>query len=189
MILPADIEIIISKLFTTDSETSEVRNLITTLWTIPLNVGPEQLARSILVLSDGRISEVRNYFSSNFLGDPRDVVINAEQKIGGPGHFLTKPIILPDFNDPPSELDGATVFTWAWSGQNPFGYMGGMNDPHSEAIYGLAICSYDGGKTFYRFSCDIQWQVVQDSFYDSIENAIDHLPEQYKNVAANWQMR
>jgi hypothetical protein len=37
-------------------------------------------------------------------------------------------------------------------------------------------------KSIYRFSCDKEWEVQQDSSYDSIENAIEQLPDQYRNV-------
>ncbi len=91
--------------------------------------------------------------------------------------------------EPPDLLDGAKVIKWAWSGQEPFGSVGGEDDIESEEIYGLAICSYSDHEGVYRFSCDRNWDVVQDSFYDSIEHAIKQLPEQYKNVVANWMTR
>lgn len=50
-------------------------------------MGADQLARSILVLSDGKISEVIS-IAEDFMGDPRDVINAAERKIGNPGHFF-----------------------------------------------------------------------------------------------------
>lgn len=95
----------------------------------------------------------------------------------------------------PDYLDGAKVIKWAWSGQNPFGYVGNEDDKEREEIYGLAICKYeneegaDNIESIYRFSCDKNWETVQDSLYDTVENAIIYLPEQYKNVNANWQTK
>lgn len=90
---------------------------------------------------------------------------------------------------PPAFLDGARVIKWAWSGQEPFGYVGAEYDKEKEIIYGLAICRYEDDNKVYRFSCDSNWETVQDSFYDTIDQAIEHLPDQYKNVKANWQTK
>jgi hypothetical protein len=91
MTLPADIKKRINFLFTSAEDQQEVEKLLLSLWTIPLNVGEEQLARSILVLSDGKLASIRNLFSSNFSGDPRDVIMNAEAKMNNPGHYFVDP--------------------------------------------------------------------------------------------------
>jgi hypothetical protein len=85
MILPPDIKDRIDILFPVASEKQEVEQLLLSLWTTPLNVGEEQLARSILILSGGQVSEVRNIFNSRFFGDPRDVIMDAETKANNPG--------------------------------------------------------------------------------------------------------
>ena len=54
------------------------------LWELSLNVGPDQLARSILILSAGDISIFREIFETDFYGDPRDVITRAESKLGNP---------------------------------------------------------------------------------------------------------
>ena len=90
---------------------------------------------------------------------------------------------------PPDFIDGARVIKWAWSGQEPFGYVGNTIDQESEKIYGLAICQYEAGSNVYQFSCDKNWNVVQDGLYDTVENAIKLLPDQYKNVIAEWQTK
>ena len=91
--------------------------------------------------------------------------------------------------EPPNYLDGAKVIKWAWSGQQPFGFVGYENSPERDEIYGLAICKYDHEEGIYRFSCDRNWEVVQDGFYDTVENAIKQLPDQYKNVEADWRRK
>lgn len=93
------------------------------------------------------------------------------------------------FLAPPDFIDGARVIKWAWSGQKPFGYVGNPIDQESEKIYGLAICQYEADSNLYRFSCDKNWNVVQDGLYDTVENAIKQLPDQYKNVIAEWQTK
>ncbi len=89
----------------------------------------------------------------------------------------------------PEFIDCAKVIKWAWSGQKPFGYVGLIDDPKSEEVYGLAICQYEDNDCVYRFSCDKNWETVQDGLYDTIENTIEQLPEQYKNSKVNWQTR
>ena len=80
-------------------------------------------------------------------------------------------------------IDGATVVEWAWSGDVPFGEVAGSE---SSWIYGLAIATYDG-KTFCRFACDRHWEVQQDELYDSVEEAKQQLPDQYRSVDACWR--
>lgn len=87
---------------------------------------------------------------------------------------------------PPVMLDGANVIMWAWSGEQPFGHVDTIGTSVSELIYGLAICTYNNSQEIYRFSCNINWEVVQDGHYQTIEQAIDQLPNQYKNVKAIW---
>ena len=82
--------------------------------------------------------------------------------------------------NPPEYIDEAKVIKWAWSGEKPFGFVG------KEAIYGLAICHYSYDNSVYRFSCNKDWETVQDALYDTMEQAINQLPKQYKQVSAEW---
>lgn len=91
--------------------------------------------------------------------------------------------------EPPDDLDNAKVIKWAWSGERPFGIIGNVDDPDREDIFGLAICQYADSDHFYRFSCDKNWDVVNDALYDSIEEAINELPDQYKEVERFWQVK
>jgi hypothetical protein len=83
-------------------------------------------------------------------------------------------------NKPAKEIDGAKVLLWAWSGSVPFGKVSDIE------IYGLAICQYENSDDIYRFSCDKNWETQQDGLYSSIEQAVEQLPDQYKNVTAKW---
>lgn len=83
-------------------------------------------------------------------------------------------------NEPANELAGAKVIKWAWSGDRPFGLVGEIG------IYGLAICRYDDSADVYRFSCDKDWEVQQDGLYNSIDEAIERLPDQYRSASATW---
>lgn len=105
MSLPPDIKNRLEKLFPDISNRHEVEQLLLSLWTTSLNVGEAQLARSILVLSEGKISEVRNIFNSHFMGDPRDVIMSAEAKAGNPGHYFVAPFFDTDIVDTAQEPD------------------------------------------------------------------------------------
>ena len=90
---------------------------------------------------------------------------------------------------PPAYIDGAKVIKWAWSGPRPFGYLGSIDSPEREEVYGLAICKYENSRSVYLFSCDKNWETVQDSPHATVEYAIRFLPVQYKNVEAIWQTK
>jgi len=92
-------------------------------------------------------------------------------------------------NEPPDYIDGAKVIKWSWSGQDPFGYIEHKDSASRDEIHGLAICQYEDSRSTYRFSCDKDWEVQQDSPYDSIEDAIERLPDQYKKVKATWRTK
>lgn len=89
-------------------------------------------------------------------------------------------------NKPEKEIDGAKVLYWAWSGATPFGFVGAPNDPTASKIFGLAICQYEKTGRIYCFSCNKYWETEQDAPYNSVEQAIENLPDQYKNVPAEW---
>jgi hypothetical protein len=74
--------------------------------------------------------------------------------------------------EPPDELDGAKVITWAWSGDKPFGFIPMTDSDDSIEIFGLAICQYEDSGSVYRFSCDKDWEVQQDGVYESVDDAL-----------------
>lgn len=86
---------------------------------------------------------------------------------------------------PPTHVDGARVLTWAWS-DLPFGHVASEDGAAPVAIHGLALCQYAGENSVYRFSCDAQWDCVQDERYASMDEARAQLPAQYRAVAASW---
>jgi hypothetical protein len=89
--LPEDIKLKIRQLYKNPVDITEVEKLLTGLWSKPLNVGPEQLARSILIIAEGNLPELKEIISSGFYGDPRDVIVNAGTKIGDPKNYFTDP--------------------------------------------------------------------------------------------------
>ena len=88
MKLPEDIILKIDELFPADEDNSNAKKLIGQIYTSTLNVGQDQLTRSILYISNGNISEIKRIIDSNFYGDPRDVIMDAEHRAGNPGHYF-----------------------------------------------------------------------------------------------------
>ena len=88
--LPVDVDARIHSDFSEVEQQSEVVDLLSALWARPLNVGPAQLCRSILVLAEGNVNVVRK-LCDELMGDPRDVIMAAERKAGDPGHYGIPP--------------------------------------------------------------------------------------------------
>jgi hypothetical protein len=84
---------------------------------------------------------------------------------------------------PPETIDGARVVYWAWSTEPPLFLMQG--DPQPEAVCGLAVCEYASGAV-YRFSCDAQWQVLNDSPYPTVLAALTARSGNYDVTRVAW---
>ena len=86
---------------------------------------------------------------------------------------------------PPEILDGARVLAVALlNDSRPTG--GTLHTVNGEVVVtpaALAIAQYDGEKGVYLFYCDPHWNVVTDTFHDSIDAAIAQARWEYTNVA------
>lgn len=87
ILLQDDILQRIMKDFTGIVDRVTVINLFQSVSQETINVGIEQLQRSILVIAAGNITEVQRIFDTGFYGDPRDLIIIAEAKAGYPGCY------------------------------------------------------------------------------------------------------
>ncbi len=85
-------------------------------------------------------------------------------------------------SSPPPTIDGARVLWWAWAGDQPFGTSGDIE------VFGFAICQYESG-SLYRFSCDRNWETVNDSDHCDVEEAKAQIPQNYSAAAdrIHWQ--
>ncbi|MEI7596146.1 MAG: hypothetical protein WCK02_10400 [Bacteroidota bacterium] len=93
MKLPIDIERKIDQLFIDLEDKQEVKKIILRLWSTNLNVGEEQLVRSILTISNGNTQKLRDIIKDLYV-DPRDVIMTAECLAGNPGHYF-----IPTFDE------------------------------------------------------------------------------------------
>ncbi|MFD2614515.1 hypothetical protein [Paenibacillus gansuensis] len=77
----------------------------------------------------------------------------------------------------PTELDGAKVIRHTSNSlENHFGVVGILNDNKELLdqipITAMAICRYEGSKKYYLFSCDLNWEVIGDFDFDTLEDAV-----------------
>lgn len=68
------------------SEQKKVISILEKEITNGLNVPGDQFARSILFLSTGSLTKLQNDYLT--IDDPRDVIMEAEEKAGNPGHWF-----------------------------------------------------------------------------------------------------
>lgn len=92
-------------------------------------------------------------------------------------------------NKAPSEIDGARV-----------GLYTPIDERHRHtgncrqivagelmgAAAGLAICRYDGDTSFYLFGCDREWNVLTDTWHETLEDAKAQAEFEYAGVSATW---
>jgi hypothetical protein len=55
-----------------------------------------------------------------------------------------------------------------------------------ESIYGLSICKYENDPGFYLFYCDENWDVITDTYHESVEEAKEQAEFEYINSIATW---
>jgi len=78
--LPEDIIKSIKYYTMSNSEEKELLKICNEIKEMPLNVGNHQLIRSALVLCDFNSIQLKQLVKSNFKGDPRDVLLYANNK-------------------------------------------------------------------------------------------------------------
>jgi hypothetical protein len=74
-------------------------------------------------------------------------------------------------------VGGARIVRWA--------VIHGRHEIGSEVTY-LAICRHDDEEAFYLFHCDHLWQVVADTWHETLEAAMSQAASDYDGLSA-WQ--
>ncbi len=94
--------------------------------------------------------------------------------------------------EPPEELDGARVLTFAVldesivpTGRTRHEVGGELMGPAT----GLVIAQFHGNGGFYLYYCDSDWQVVTDTYHDSMVAAQEQAEYEYRGVSARWRTR
>jgi len=80
--LPPDIIKKVKQLFPNPEESDKVLKILRPIKEEGLNVGADQLIRSILIIAEGDMEKIKKIIDSHYYGDPRDVIMEAMQKDG-----------------------------------------------------------------------------------------------------------
>ena len=75
--IPSDIIKRINDKFSNEKERNEVKKIIIEIKNESINVGHDQLIRSILLIADDNVDIIKEIMISNYYGDPRDVILKA----------------------------------------------------------------------------------------------------------------
>ena len=86
--LPKDVLIKLSIDFPDINQRKFVENELIKIINEPIPVGEDQLSRSIVYLSNGNIEQFKKVITFD---DHRDIIQEAENKNGNPGHYFTIP--------------------------------------------------------------------------------------------------
>ncbi|WP_088044600.1 hypothetical protein [Bacillus sp. EAC] len=94
----------------------------------------------------------------------------------------------------PNELDGANVILYTDNSlQNQFGYVDTINENNVNIgvtqIAAIAICKYIDGVGYYLFSCNCNWEVIGDTFHDTLEEAKEHADVSFFVKEDDWNIR
>jgi hypothetical protein len=87
---------------------------------------------------------------------------------------------------PPTLLNGADVLRYAVVDQRvePTGRTVHRVGGHvAGPAAALAICQYDGQSDFYLFYCDAKWNVVTDTWHQTMESALNQAAFEYRGIS------
>ena len=91
---------------------------------------------------------------------------------------------------PPKLLDGASVICYTPLDQR-HRYTGNCRQVHRGVVQGpasgLAICRYPNESCCYLFGCDADWNVISDTWHQTLEDARTQAEFEYSGVSATWQ--
>jgi hypothetical protein len=96
-----------------------------------------------------------------------------------------RPIVKPA----PAEIHGGRVIRWSWiDGRHRA--TGACRHIVGSEVQGpaaaLAICQFEGEKTYFLFGCNADWKVVTDSWNETLELALAQAEFEYERVSATW---
>jgi hypothetical protein len=89
--------------------------------------------------------------------------------------------------EPPEQLDGADVLSWAASGRGGFYQLAGSDPPVT--ITAMVVARYADSGQVYLFKCDLKWQVVHDWDCGSVEEARELAETHAAGELLAWRTR
>lgn len=54
-------------------------------------------------------------------------------------------------------------------------------------IHGLAICQYEDDSGIYLFYCDSEWNVLTDTWHETVEGAQDQASFEFEGLENKWK--
>ena len=112
--------------------------------------------------------------------------LRAVLRLGQLSRYVAKNKLL---NMPPKKLDGGDVLQFALiDAQTPSigNTVHRVTGKLVGSIAGLAICRL-GKNGYYLFYCDPDWNVITDTFHESVEDAMRQAAFEFDGIAAKWQ--
>ncbi|MEQ8416306.1 MAG: hypothetical protein RIB71_17630 [Imperialibacter sp.] len=87
----------------------------------------------------------------------------------------------------PKEIDGATVIMSIklTDQHQPTGFTTHYAEGF-KSLDRLAICKYEKDPGFYLFYCEIKWNVLNDTYHESMESAIEQAELEFKGTKQSW---
>jgi len=64
-----------------------------------------------------------------------------------------------------------------------------VGDALVESVAGLAICTYEADPGFYIFYCGPEWQVITDTFHETLHAAQGQAEFEFTGVSSSWLER
>ena len=83
----------------------------------------------------------------------------------------------------PIQLDGATVLYYTF--QDDYGYSIFPNGKIADRYRYLAICQYSKDDEYYLFCCTENYEVVNDSVWESVEECMEIARKYKENIVWN----
>lgn len=87
---------------------------------------------------------------------------------------------------PPTQLNGADIHCWVTSQKGGFYQLGGV-EPRP-IVCAMSIAQYAGDSTVYLFKCDVEWHVVADLDFESIDDAKQSANHFADNESLLWSV-
>ena len=87
-------------------------------------------------------------------------------------------------DEPPAQLDNATILCWVASQRGGFYTQSGTDPPI--VVVAMAVARYAHGGPFYLFKCDRNWEVVGDWDCGSVAEAQELAAEHASGEPLVW---
>lgn len=93
------------------------------------------------------------------------------------------------FSGPPRTLNEAGVLYYSYIDER-HRPTGNTTHYNGNTVLGpfaiIAICKYGDDNGFYLFYCDDHWEVLTDTFHESLEDAMEQAEFEFQGISEAW---